>query len=73
MSDTDKTESKRGKTKGYKSFKIKAKQDRKRKEAEARNKAWRALTKEQQIQSLQSRRGNSKKQIEKIKSFNTNR
>jgi hypothetical protein len=45
------------------------KKEERRRDAEKRTKAWRELTLEQQIESLNTRRGNSTKQKEKIQAL----
>lgn len=61
------------KDKGYSFVKQRNRRNKRRQEAEARNKAWSQLSREEQIKILGTRRGESKRQIARIKAFNTNR
>lgn len=58
--------------KNYSHAKADVKKNRKRQEAEDRNKSWAKLSRDEQLKSLASRRGESKKQVERINQFNKN-
>lgn len=59
-------EGKRGKTKGYKSFILHRKKDKKRKEALERNKKWAQFSPAEQIAILKTRPGQSKRQVARL-------
>jgi hypothetical protein len=61
------------KQKGYSHNKADARHRQKRTEAEARNKLWAQLSRNEQLRLLAQRRGECKRQITRIKNFNTNR